>query len=88
MLSNREKRSASGLLCATLLVLLSLAAPLRGQENRAPEISAAELVRLTVAHEMEAAQDDSHKHLFRSRKQVPRGSQTRLISRPMIRWPA
>jgi hypothetical protein len=78
MLSNWEKRSASGLLCATLLVLLSLAGPLRGQENRAPEISAAELVRLTVAHEMEAAQDDSHKHLFRSRKQVPRGSQTRL----------
>jgi hypothetical protein len=71
-------RTASGLLSATLLALLSLAAPLRGQENRAPEISAADLVRLTIAHEMKAADDDSHKHLFRSRKQIPRGSQTRL----------
>jgi hypothetical protein len=78
MLSTREMRTASGLLSATVLMLLSLAAPLRAQENRAPEISAAELVRLTIAHEMKAAEDDSHKHLFRSRKQVPRGSQTRL----------
>jgi hypothetical protein len=78
MLSSREMRTASGLVSATLLALLSLAAPLCGQENRAPEISAADLVRLTIAHEMKAADDDSHKHLFRSRKQIPRGSQTRL----------
>ncbi|MGE5055210.1 MAG: hypothetical protein ACM3WP_13695 [Acidobacteriota bacterium] len=78
MLSTRHMRGASGLLSATLLALWSLAAPLRAQENRAPEISAAELVRLTIAHEMKAAEDDSHKHLFRSRRQIPRGSQTRL----------
>ena len=78
MLSSRQMRTASGLFCATVLSLSSLAAPLRAQENRAPEIAAAELVRLTIAHEMKAAQDDSHKHLFRSRKQIPRGSQTRL----------
>ena len=71
-------RTASGLLCATLLALLSLAAPLRAQQNSATEVSASELVRLTIAHEMKAAEDDSHKHLFRSRKQIPRGSQTRL----------
>ncbi len=78
MLSTRERRTGSALLCAALLALLSLAAQLCAQENNAPEISAAELVRLTIAHEMESANDDSHKHLFRSRKQVPRGSQTRL----------
>jgi hypothetical protein len=78
MPSSRETRTASGLLCATLLALLSLTVPLRARENSAPDVSAAELVRLTIAHEMKAAQDDSHKHLFRSRKQIPRGSQTRL----------
>ena len=78
MLSNRAKPTRSGLLCATLLALLSLAIPLRAQQNSAPEISAAELVRETVANEIKAASDTSHKHLFRSHKQMPRGSQTRL----------
>jgi len=78
MLSIRKKRTGSVLLCTALLMVFSLALPLRAQENNVPEISAAELVRLTIAHEMKAAQDDSHKHLFRSRKQIPRGSQTRL----------
>jgi len=70
--------TGSGLLCAALVILLSLAVPLPAQQNNSPEISPAELVRLTIAHEMDAAKDDSHKHLFRSRKQIPRGSQTRI----------
>jgi hypothetical protein len=37
-----------------------------------------ELVRAAVANEVAAANDNSTKHLFRSRKQTPQGSQTRL----------
>jgi hypothetical protein len=36
------------------------------------------LVRTAVANEVAAANDDSIKHMFRSRKQTPQGSQTRL----------
>jgi hypothetical protein len=37
-----------------------------------------ELVRAAVANEVASANDDSVKHLLRSRKQTPQGSQTRL----------
>jgi hypothetical protein len=40
--------------------------------------SAIELVQAAVANEAAAANDDSIKHMFRSRKQTPQGSQTRL----------
>jgi hypothetical protein len=36
------------------------------------------LVRAAVANEVAAANDNSTKHMFRSRKQTPQGSQTRL----------
>jgi hypothetical protein len=39
---------------------------------------AIELVRAAVANEVAAANDSSNKHMFRSRKQTPQGSQTRL----------
>ncbi|MGA8212271.1 MAG: hypothetical protein WB799_01675 [Candidatus Sulfotelmatobacter sp.] len=41
-------------------------------------VSPIELVRAAVANEMAAANDNSIKHMFRSRKQTPQGSQTRL----------
>ncbi len=41
-------------------------------------ISPVQLVRAAVAHEVTAASDPSQKHIFRSRKQTPQGSQTRL----------
>jgi hypothetical protein len=44
-------------------------------QDSAPPI---ELVRAAVANEVAAANDDSIKHMFRSRKQTPQGSQTRL----------
>lgn len=37
-----------------------------------------ELVRAAVANEVAASNDNSTKHMFRSRKQTPQGSQTRL----------
>ena len=41
-------------------------------------LSPIELVRAAVANEIAAANDNSIKHMFRSRKQSPQGSQTRL----------
>ncbi|MGB8734424.1 MAG: hypothetical protein WCC99_24465 [Candidatus Sulfotelmatobacter sp.] len=38
------------------------------------------LVRAAVANEVSAAKDDTTKHIFRSRKQTPQGSQTRLYA--------
>lgn len=38
------------------------------------------LVRAVVANEVSAAKDDTTKHMFRSRKQTPQGSQTRLYA--------
>ncbi len=43
-----------------------------------PAMPAGELVRLAVANEVAAAKDTSVKHMFRSRKQTPKGSLTRL----------
>jgi hypothetical protein len=40
--------------------------------------TAIDLVRAAVANEVVAANDSSNKHMFRSRKQTPQGSQTRL----------
>jgi hypothetical protein len=44
------------------------------QDSAAP----IELVRAAVANEVASANDDSIKHMFRSRKQTPQGSQTKL----------
>ena len=48
------------------------------QEPAPPQISADELVRQTVANEIAANRDSAVKHMFRSRKQTPRGTQTHL----------
>lgn len=48
------------------------------QESITPQISAAELVRETVANEVAANNTPAVKHMFRSRKQTPRGTQTHL----------
>jgi hypothetical protein len=48
------------------------------QDAGKPQISPAELVRETVANEIAANNNPVVKHMFRSRKQTPRGTQTRL----------
>jgi hypothetical protein len=63
---------------ATILCAQPRQAPDKAQPNQPPEISANQLVKETVAREVEALNDPSHKHLFRSRRQSPKGSQTRL----------
>jgi hypothetical protein len=66
------------LLAGSLSARLAPAESALGQNDNVPELAAGELVRQTVAHELEAANATSHRHMFRSRKQLPRGSQTRL----------
>ena len=59
---------------ALVLLAVATAAP---QASKAPQTPAGELVRLAVANEV-AANNTTVKHMFRSRKQTPKGSQTRL----------
>ena len=72
-----------------IVVVVSLVAALAGIGVRSFAASAqsgtaqvtaspVELVRSAVAHEVAAANDNSIKHMFRSRKQTSQGSQTRL----------
>ncbi len=59
------------------LVLLAIAS-LAAQEAKAPDTPPADLVRQAVAQEVAAANKPEDKYMFRSRKQTPKGSQTRL----------
>ena len=64
-------------LCLTAS-LLAAAPTLQAQAVKAPEITPNNLVREVVAHEVAAANNTTIKHMFRSRKQTPKGSQTRI----------
>jgi hypothetical protein len=48
------------------------------QDPKPPEMPPGELVRAAVANEVAAANHAAVKHMFRSRKETPKGSQTRL----------
>jgi len=61
-----------------LLGILAVATMLQAQNAKTPTIPANDLVRETVAHEVAAENQPAARHMFRSRKQTPKGSQTRL----------
>jgi len=66
------------MLCATHVAAQDLAPEPKTPEAKPQlQLTAGELVQQAVAHEV-AASNDPVKHLFRSRKQTPNGSQTRL----------
>jgi hypothetical protein len=68
-----------GRIVLLLLCVLLLTAPWSwGQESNAPQISASDLVRETVAREVAAANATDVKHMFRSLRQTPKGSQAHL----------
>jgi hypothetical protein len=73
-------RIAVAVLPAFLLAGSGAASPEADAAASVPQDSgsAIELVRATVANELADARDNSTKHMFRSRKQTPQGSQTRL----------
>jgi hypothetical protein len=79
MLSFRAKPDRWMLLAVNISIVLLLSVTTAyAQESHTSAISAGDLVRQTVANELQAANNSSQKYLFRSRKQLPRGSQTRL----------
>ena len=59
-------------------ILFVAASLCSAQEAGTPQISADDLVRETVANEIAANNNPAVKHMFHSRKQTPRGTQTHL----------
>jgi hypothetical protein len=79
MKSLARDRWLAGLLGAgTAFMLIGAFRPVTAQEPKAHDIPPGELVRSVVANEVAAAKNATVKHMFRSRKQTPKGSQTRL----------
>src|ERR1700722_10506088 len=62
----------------TIGILYAAGTATSAQDTRIPDISPAELVRLTVANEVAAANHHEVHHMFHSRRQTPKGSQTRV----------
>lgn len=60
------------------LALLAAATTLSAQTSAPAEIPPAELVRSAVANELAAANNTAIKHMFHSRKQTSKGSQTKV----------
>lgn len=60
-----------------IAIFLFAISPLYGQQ-KTPQLSASDLVRETVAQEVAGSSRTDIKHMFRSRKQGPKGSQTHL----------
>jgi hypothetical protein len=72
-------RLAARLLRAgAIVVLTATTTKLPAQDLKTPELPPGELVRVAVANEVAAANHREALHMFRSRKQTPKGSQTRL----------
>lgn len=63
-----------------LVTLVAFSAMLQAQSPTPPETPAGDLVRAIVANEVAAANNIQQKHMFRSRRETPRGSQTRLYA--------
>src|ERR1700756_648685 len=63
---------------AAIVVLCVATTAMPAQDAKTPEVSPGELVRLTVANEVAAANHPELHHMFRSRRQTPKGSQTRI----------
>ena len=62
----------------TAALLLVICAGVALAQTQSPSVAPAELVRKTVQNEVKAATDDSARYMFRSRKETPRGTQTKL----------
>lgn len=74
-----ERRASWGLLRASLLATLAaFPAAFSAQEAKVPAVPAADFVRTIIANEVQASTHPPSLHMFRSRRQTPKGSQTRL----------
>ena len=63
---------------AAIVVLCVATTAMPAQDAKTPEMSPGELVRMTVANEVAATNQPEIHHMFRSRRQTPKGSQTRI----------
>jgi hypothetical protein len=70
--------AARRLRAGAIVVLTTAATTIFAQDSKTPEMPPGELVRVAVANEVAAANHRNALHMFRSRKQTPKGSQTRL----------
>jgi hypothetical protein len=68
----------SKLQAKTAALFLVICAGAALAQTQSPSVAPAELVRKTVQNEVKAATDDSVRYMFRSRKETPRGTQTKL----------
>jgi len=67
-----------GKLALGLGLYLVVSTGLVSQESKPLQIAPSDLVRETITHEVSAANQSQTKHMFRSRRQTPKGSQTHL----------
>ena len=75
----RWRRLRSHFAIAVAFVVCTLQGSIAAQASGHPDnLSPAALVRAVVANEVTASNNGSVKHMFRGRKQTPRGSQTKL----------
>lgn len=76
-LSEGSTRSKLPLWCAAFLFAIA-GLQAQTQEDKSSQVPAGDLVRQTVAQEVAASKRTDVKHMFHSRKQGPKGIQTRL----------
>src|SRR5215467_5461801 len=67
-----------GQLALGLALYLSINTVLHSQESKPLQVAPSDLVREAIAQEVSAANQSQTKHMFRSRRQTPKGSQTHL----------
>jgi hypothetical protein len=71
-------RTSSAIVGLAMIALTLTTTATSAQSTKSPEISPAELVRITVANEVKAANHPELHHMFHSRRQTPKGSQTHV----------
>jgi hypothetical protein len=73
-----QSRRCAGKLLFCVLLLIAASFNAVSQTSPTPDLTPEQLVRAAVKNEVEAANNSAVKHMFRSRKQTPKGSQTKL----------
>lgn len=73
-----KRRRRTGCTLGMAVVFTAATTVFAAQESQTPEIPPGELVRVTVANEVAAANHPDLHHMFRSRRQTPKGMQTHL----------
>src|ERR1700680_1908411 len=73
-----EPRRMMGRILRWVVALTTVTSAMAAQEATTPEMPPGELVRVTVANEVAAANHPDLHHMFRSRRPTPKGTQNRV----------